>query len=139
MYQPRTIRFIRREDVGDWRLKVYGIGTMLRTPDPSSSRRHWGRPAALPSEGGAGFVIAHDACGRTGARLLVGQRERDPRTLLRVAADDPTALVLNDGTGLACVWELEVLDFERRAWLEDVLKNDDVEAYLSRSAPDTEI
>ena len=34
---------------------------------------------------------------------------------------------------MACVWELEVIDFERRAWLEDVLIDDDVEAYLDRA------
>ena len=28
---------------------------------------------------------------------------------------------------MACVWELEVIDFERRAWLEDVLKNGDLD------------
>jgi hypothetical protein len=35
-----------------------------------------------------------------------------------------------------CVWEIEVVDFERRAWLEDVLANPDgpdIERYLSRS------
>ena len=34
---------------------------------------------------------------------------------------------------MSCVWELEVIDFERRAWLEDVLINGDVEAYLGRA------
>ncbi len=35
--------------------------------------------------------------------------------------------------GLACVWELEIIDFERRAWLRDVLEDGDREAYLERS------
>jgi hypothetical protein len=34
---------------------------------------------------------------------------------------------------MACVWELEVIDFERRAYLEDVLMGEDVEAYLERA------
>jgi hypothetical protein len=34
---------------------------------------------------------------------------------------------------MACVWELEVIEFERRAWLEDVLKDGDVERYLERA------
>ena len=34
---------------------------------------------------------------------------------------------------MACVWELEVIDFERRAWLEDVLIDGDVDAYLERA------
>ncbi len=33
----------------------------------------------------------------------------------------------------------EVIDFERRAWLEDVLKNDDLGAYLERRAPDMQL
>jgi hypothetical protein len=34
-----------------------------------------------------------------------------------------------------CVWELGIIDFERRAWLEDVLMSPDgpdVERYLER-------
>lgn len=34
-----------------------------------------------------------------------------------------------------CVWEIGIIDFERRAWLEDVLANPngpDVERYLER-------
>ena len=31
-YQPRPVRFIRLEQRGDWRLKVYGIATPGRTP-----------------------------------------------------------------------------------------------------------
>src|SRR5580700_5649348 len=31
-YQPRPLRFIRREDLGAWRLKVYGIATPGRAP-----------------------------------------------------------------------------------------------------------
>ena len=53
--------------------------------------------------------------------------------------DDPGALEPADGTGMACVWELEVIDFERRAWLEDVLKGGDAERYLERSLDPVEL
>jgi hypothetical protein len=36
---------------------------------------------------------------------------------------------------VGCVWELAVVDFERRAWLEDVLVNPgdpDLDRYLTR-------
>ena len=62
MYRPRSIRFIRREDLGDWRLKVYGIGT--HAPDARAEFVAATLDAAreaLPERGGAGFVIAHDA------------------------------------------------------------------------------
>ena len=38
-----------------------------------------------------------------------------------------------ESTGITCVWEMEVMDFERRAWLQDVLIDDDLDAYLSRA------
>ena len=54
--------------------------------------------------------------------------------LLRRAAGRPgRARAATTDTGMACVWELEVIDFERRAWLEDVLIDDDVDAYLERA------
>jgi hypothetical protein len=46
------------------------------------------------------------------------------------SADELVALT---DTGMACVWELEVIDFERRAWLEDVLIGEDLPAYLERA------
>ena len=54
-------------------------------------------------------------------------RVRRRRSMTRTSCEPLT------DTGMACVWELEVIDFERRAWLEDVLINDDVDAYLERA------
>ena len=141
MHETRSIRFIGREDVGDWRLKVYGIGTHAPDARPEfvAATLDAAREA-LPEGGGAGFVIAHDA--RTAGLGLVYWWANENEVHGRFFAsplDDPTALVPNDGTGLGCVWEMEIIDFERRAWLEDVLKNDDLDGYLERRAPDTEI
>jgi hypothetical protein len=141
VYRPRSIRFIRREDVGDWRLKVYGIGTHAPDARPEfvDATLDAAREA-LPEGGGAGFVIAHDA--RTAGLALVYWWDNENEIHGRFFAspiDDPDAYEPNDGTGLACVWEMEVLDFERRAWLEHVLKNQDLEGYLAARAPDTEV
>ena len=41
-----------------------------------------------------------------------------------------------DPQPVGCVWELEVIDFERRVWLRDVLANSDgpdLELYLTQS------
>ena len=141
MYRPRSIRFIGREQLDGWQLKVYGIGT--HAPDA--------RPAlvaatldaarvALPAGGGAGFVIAHDAM-TTGLSLVywwANENEIHGR-FFASPLDDPNAYVSYDSTGLSCVWEMEIMDFERRAWLADVLKNDDLDGYLARRAPDTEL
>jgi hypothetical protein len=141
VHETRSIRFIRRADLGDWRLKVYGIGT--HAPDARPEFVAATLDAAresLPEGGGAGFVIAHDA--KTAGLALIYWWANENEIHARFFAsplDDPTALSPVDGTPLACVWELEIIDFERRAWLADVLQNDDLEGYLARRAPDTEI
>jgi len=111
VYQTRSIRFIGREDLGDWRLKVYGIGT--HAPDARPEFVAATLEAArtvLPEGGGAGFVIAHDA--KTAGLGLVYWWTNENEIHGRFFAsplDEPAALVPNDGTGLACVWEMEVL------------------------------
>jgi hypothetical protein len=141
MYRSRSIRFIRREDLGEWRLKVYGIGTHAPDARPEfvAATLDAAREA-LPDGGGAGFVIAHDAK-EAGLGLVywwANENEVHGR-FFASPLDDPAAFVPVDGTGLACVWEMEVIDFERRAWLEHVLKNDDLEGYLAERAADTEL
>jgi hypothetical protein len=141
MYQTRSIRYIGREDLGDWRLKVYGIGTHAPDARPEfvAATLDAAREA-LPDGGGAGFVIAHDA--KTAGLSLVYWWANENEVHGRFFAsplDDPAAFAPADGTGLACVWELEIIDFERRAWLEHVLRDDDLDAYLAQRAPDAEI
>jgi hypothetical protein len=141
MYEPRTIRFIRDERIGDWRMKVYGIGTHAPDPRPEfvAATLDAAR-GALPDGGGAGFVIAHDAAG-AGLGLVywwANENEIHGRFFLS-PFDDPGNVTMIDGTGLACVWELEILDFERRAWLEYVLKKGDLDGYLAQRAPDVEL
>jgi hypothetical protein len=141
MYRTRSIRFIRREDLGDWRLKVYGIGTHAPDARPEfvAATLDAAREA-LPDGGGTGFVIAHDANG-AGLSLVywwANENEIHGR-FFASPLDDPSAYAPVESPGLACVWELEVLDFERRAWLQDVLIGSDIDAYLERRAPDVAI
>jgi hypothetical protein len=140
-HQTRSIRFIAREDLGDWRLKVYGIGTHAPDARPEfvAATLDAAREA-LPDGGGTGFVIAHDAKAAGLALIYWWANENEVHgRFFASPLDDPAALVPVDGTGLACVWEMEVIDFERRAWLEHVLKNDDLDGYLAQRAPDVEI
>ena len=141
MHATRSIRFIGREDLGDWQMKVYGIGTHAPDARPEFvAATVEAARGALPDGGGAGFVIAHDAT--TAGLGLVYWWANDNEIHARYFAsplDDAGAVVPVDGTGMACVWELEIIDFERRAWLEHVLKRDDLDGYLARSAPDSEV
>jgi hypothetical protein len=134
-YAPRHISFLER----DGRLKHYGIG-VSGAPRPALAEATRRAAAEVVPEGAVGFTIAHDAAG---AGLgIVYWWANDNEVHMRAFAspqDDPGALAAADGTGMACVWELEVIDFERRAWLEDVLKGGDVERYLERRLEEVEL
>src|SRR3954454_8507469 len=126
-HEPRQISFLGREG----QTKHYGIAT--RGPLPSPALAEALRELAEP--GVPGFTIAHDA--RSAGLGLVYWWANDNEIHRRAYVspiDDPGALEpLDDPTGLACVWELEIIDFERRAWLQDVLIEDDVDAYLEHA------
>ena len=123
-HEPRQITFLGREGP----TKHYGIGR------PSSTLAE--ATAALAERGVPGFTIAHQ--GKAAAMALVYwwaeenevHRRAYAASLPLGHADDLQPLT---DTGMACVWELEVIDFERRAWLENVLIDDDVDAYLERA------
>jgi hypothetical protein len=125
-HEPRHISFLGRTG----QTKHYGIGTHAPEPRPAlvEAVRALAQPAA------PGFTIAHDA--KSAALGLVYWWENENELHARMYAaplGDPGRLAPLDGAGLGCVWELEVIDFERRAWLEDVLVGEDLEAYLERA------
>ena len=129
-YEPRLVSFLGRTG----RLKHYGIAFTGNAPRPelAAATRRAGKHA-VPS-GAYGFTIAHDAA--TAGLAIVYWWANDNEIHKHVFAAplaDPAALEPADGTAMACVWELEVIEFERRAWLEDVLKDGDPERYLERT------
>lgn len=127
-HEPRQIAYLGRAG----RVKHYGIAL---EGDPRRDLAVATRRKARESipDAAYGFTIAHDA--RFAALAIVYWWENENELHARFFAapkDDPGELAEVEGTGLACVWELEVIDFERRAWLEDVLIGDDPAAYLAR-------
>src|SRR5215211_3132178 len=135
-YQPRSIALIARDGL----LKHYGIARHDRVPRPALVAATRSVAHEVIPDGVFGFTIAHDAA--TAGLGLVYWWANENEIHQRVFAsplDDPGALEAADGTGMACVWELEVIDFERRAWLEDVLKSGDRERYLERTLKEVEL
>ena len=127
-HEPRQITFLGR----DGQTKHYGIATHGPLPSPELAEA----TRALAEAGVPGFTIAHEGKGAAMALVYWWAEENE---LHRRAYAAPLPLgeagelqALTD-TGMACVWELEVIDFERRAWLDDVLIEEDVEAYLGRA------
>ncbi len=143
-YQTRPVRFIRNADVGDWRLKVYGIARPGHEPRPelvdaalALARDVYPEPARGDDRHGLGFFVVHDS--RTFGIVLYywwqSTNELHQRVFLS-PLDDVTALQPYEGPQAAgCVWEMAAIDYERRAWIEDILANPsgpDVERYLDR-------
>ena len=125
-HEPRQITFLGREA----QTKHYGIATHGPLPPPALAQA----VRALAEPGTPGFTIAHE--GRSAGLGLVYWWANDNEVHARFYAsplDDPGTLTPYQGAGITCVWELEVLDFERRAWLQDVLIGSDIEAYLARA------
>jgi hypothetical protein len=127
-YEPRQITFLGREG----QTKHYGIAT--HGPAPGDTLVEAVRSLAEP--GAPGFTIAHE--GEAAAMALIYWWANENEIHLRAYAAplplaDAADLEPLTGDGMACVWELEVIDFERRAWLQDVLVDGDVAAYLERA------
>ena len=142
-YRPRPARFIRRERLGDWWLKLYGIATPGRTPRAALVEATLARAAAsLPQRAfdagrmGVGFAIAHDAATASIALVYWWQAANELHQRVHVGPlDDPHAMSQIQDPAAGCVWELGIIDFERRAWIEDVLANPagpDLDRYLGR-------
>jgi len=129
-HEPRRIAFLGREG----RVKHYGIalGQAEARPALTEAVRRLA-PAVIPGRA-PGFTVAHDAAGAALAIVYWWANGNEIHARYFFAPqEDPGALVPVDDTGMACVWELEVIDFERRAWLADVLEDEDLEAYLGRA------
>jgi len=142
-YRPRHLRFIALRQLGDWRVKLYGITLQDRAERPAFLEATMAlaatalpRPALTEDRYGIGLAIAHDA--RVACIALVYWWENQNELHQRVFVgprEDPSAMKPLADPAAGCVWEMGVLDFERRAWIADVLANPagpDIERYLGR-------
>jgi hypothetical protein len=148
-YKPRPLRFIGRERLGDWRLKIYSIDARGGTARPelvdatiALASSVLPRPAVDDQRYGIGFAIAHDAATVCFGLVYWWQSQNELHQRVHMSPrDNPRALAKIADPAAGCVWEMGIIDFERRAWLEDVLANPrgpDLERYLSREL-DTEV
>lgn len=145
-HEPRHIARLRSVRQDGWHLKVYGIA-----PHGASPREELLRAAmavatdvlppvdepSQPRDGrGLGFLVVHDA--PTLCYVLVhwwSERNEIHQRVFSAPAGEPSALVPHPSPAIGCVWELAVVDFERRAWLTHILAapdGPDVRAYLAK-------
>jgi hypothetical protein len=142
-YQPRPARFIELHTVNDWRLKVYGLsmpGTRARPELVQAALKRADRvlprPAVTGERYGVGFVIAHDAMATSFALIYWWQSGNElHQRCFAAPRGDPGAQARLSDPGAGCVFELGIIDFERRAWIEHALsdpRGPDLTRYLSR-------
>lgn len=144
-YAPRRTRFTGVCEHRAWKLKTYEI-----TCDDEPIDDHTydeGLPVALnvlpaPAESdvrpGAGFIIRHQGRGMHYLVLCWWDNENElPIRVWVKPRDDAAATWRPAGDSESvCVWDLHVIEFERRAYIEHVLARPDavdLESYLARS------
>jgi hypothetical protein len=93
------------------------------------------RPAVTGERYGVGFVIAHDAMATSFALIYWWQSGNElHQRCFAAPRGDPGAQARLSDPAAGCVFEIAIIDFERRAWIEDVLScpRPDLTRYLSR-------
>lgn len=146
-YRRRRTRSMGRADVAGWTLKLIGIGADALPGRAeidaalAAAARDLPRPARTPARSAVGFVIVHR--GTEALWTLVCWWELDI-LYERLWRADPGTTALRpvppDGP-TACVWELDAIEHERRAWIEYVLRRPaapDLPGYLAAGYPTEE-
>ena len=145
-YRARMMAPLGRLDAPGHALKLTAIHLADRDPPGegvlAAAREHAGDvlPAAAEREGGSeglGFVILHE--GLQGTWLLLHWWAHGDILCGRLLRAEPGGAVFapqDDRPLLACVWELVVIDHERRAWVRAMMREaPDSGAYLADVLP----
>jgi len=137
-YHQRRCEFVSEERLGDWRLKLYALarpeqGVRRKLIETTRELAAESLPDADEAHHGAAFAIAHDA--RWPIALVYWWEGENELHSAIYAGSEPTDLSPAGPTAMGCVWELGVVEFERRAWIEAVIGNPDgpdIDAYMAR-------
>jgi hypothetical protein len=140
-YAPRPIRFQGLVTHEGWALKRYTVTLASTDADPASD--DWSeftrgrelafaelpKPARTDVRPGVGFVIEHRGSGADYVVLGWWDRENELPTRIRVRDQQPGSQWRGAGPSESfCVWDLQVIAFERDAY---------VTTMLARGADDT--
>lgn len=142
-YRPREIRLLELWEPGGWRIKVYGIGAEGRMPPAAlvdagkgAASKVLERVASATDHHGVGFLAVHEGRGADVAFLDWWAAENELHHHLWIAEPGRPEFLRprEPGELVACVWDLEVIGFERDAWVRHVMEHPDAprwDAYLS--------
>ena len=142
-HSPRLITTYGVRHLGEWSVKLYGVGGRARNVDPAllSVAETIGldalpHPASTIARYGVGFVIVHEAHAFNTIIVDWWEEVNELRHhVFRAGPGNPRMFreVTSSGESV-CVWELRIQAFERQAWLDHVLlrqSGPDLASYLS--------
>ena len=146
-FRPRPVDFIELWEWGAWRMKVYGLHAehqrllpeLLARAKELAARTLPESPAQANAYG-VGFIGVH--AGRDANFVFVDWWSNENELNHHVftsSLDEPLQLGPAPNGLAACVFDLQVIWFERNAWIDRVLANPrgpDLEAYLKRVISD---
>ncbi|QHI34669.1 hypothetical protein IMCC3317_00120 [Kordia antarctica] len=142
-HQPRTISFVEVVIIDNWKIKVYTISREDEFNHPEFYKKAIAQlPNWLQKENSfnanhnnVGFLILH-ACKEGIISIVnwwVGENMLNTHVFLTEKIEE-IEFTLISGDGIApCIWELEIINFERLSWLKHILKqheNPNYTAYL---------
>jgi len=141
-YRTRPVEFMELWRPSPHRVcKVYGISTTGPTPRVELVEAAKRIAVDIIPDGSptddvdqTAVLICHDAGGSCWALIQWWVDSAILRSFVyRADGDTPGDLTEGPAGITACVWELEVIDFERRAWTNLMLNTDspDLDAYLA--------
>ena len=126
-YAARHVQLLRLLRQDEWRIKLYSIA--LHQPVVDEGRFGPGLelalaalpgPARTSSRPGVGFCILHQ--GRGADYVVLGWWDRENELPLRIYVKTPDdSWRPAQGSESVCVWDLEVIAFERDAYITTVL------------------
>jgi hypothetical protein len=140
-FAPRPIRFIRIDDSSGWKIKlysvVYGDGAFNESDFLTGlnlAREALPQPAVTESRPGVGFCVLHRGNGADYTVLGWWDRENELPTRIFVRPHNEQDWRPAQGSESFCVWDLQVIGFERDAYVATVLARPPLgsEAYLKR-------
>lgn len=142
-YEPRPIRFRRVRAVNGWRLKEYSVTFGVAEFDDGSfadgvsmALTALPQPAVTPARPGVGFVILHRGRGADYVVLAWWDNENELPLRVFVRTNGEAAWRAARDSESICVWDLEVVAFERDAYVQNMLaaSGADIDGYLARTA-----
>lgn len=142
-YKDRKIEFIEVTTVNNWHVKVYTItnkesfNSVKALGIIVNNLKNWLPTSSILPIHDCAFLVVHE--GREGIWILINwwtDGEMLETKLYFIDYKDPTKITksIYEPKRLICVWELEIVIHERKAWINHILKkasNPDFKNYLT--------